>query len=79
MGNSNLKTFLMILVSLFEIRASKNPKKAKYLPKMTKIEISDLKLFDYIDYGEHEFSIKSVNRTFFLEEMGLQKREIRQK
>jgi hypothetical protein len=26
MGNSNLKTLLMILVSIFEIRASKNAK-----------------------------------------------------
>jgi hypothetical protein len=54
MGNSNLKTFLMILVSIFEIRASKKR-------------------------GEHQFWIKSVNRTFFLNEIGLQKRKIRQK
>jgi hypothetical protein len=35
-GNSNLKTLLMILASIFEIRASKNAKKAKYSPKMKK-------------------------------------------
>ncbi len=47
--------------------------------KWQKIEISDIKLFEYFDLGEHEFQIKSVNRTFFLNEMGLKKREIRQK
>jgi hypothetical protein len=36
MGNSNLNTLLMILVSIFEKRASNNAKKAKYSPKMTK-------------------------------------------
>ncbi len=44
-----------------------------------KIEISDFKLFDYFDLGEHEYLMKSVNRTFFLNELGLKKRKIREK
>ncbi len=38
----------------------------------------DIFLAINFDLREHEFWIKSVNRTFFLNEMGLKKRKIRQ-
>ncbi len=63
----------------FHFLGPKMQKRLKIHQKWQKIEISDLKLFDYFDLGEHEFWIKSVDRTFFLNEMGLKKRKIREK